>query len=372
MKSKWLAAAAATALALFATLSTPAQDPEAGPVQDSDQLQKVAPAPAVPAPRATPEPPASLGVFDGEVWRERLTEPDLARREVHFDRLVREAAVDPVLQSWVRETAAGAAQPELAWTCRLALREIESLSVRSNPFGGFGFPGRGPATDFDQLQRQLEEMLQGFGQPWDPFGDWDRQGVAPVPPMPQVPGGTGGSSSQRSVRIEQDGDGARVIITEIVDGEEQTQEYEGATLEDILAAHPELEEEIGIAPGAMRLQLGPGLQGLQKRAFGIPANPLVFGVYVSQASEPRRGQLGLEPDVGLLVRGTEPGTYAHYLGITLGDVLVELNGETLRGLEDISGIMAERLPEDPLEVLWYDNWGRRHRETWVPPGDGDR
>ncbi len=333
-----------------------------------------------------------LGLFDGSLWHERLTTSDLARREVWFERIVDQARVDPGAEAWLRERAADAAEPELAWTTRLALREAQRslghqrldpfgmgrFGLGRDPFSGLGLDDPfgalglgGGALDAEQLQKRIEDMLrrvqQGLLQP-----------------------GAGGTSQQRSFQLEQDASGgARLRVSETVDGVEQTREYTGDSLEAILDQNPGLRDELGLGGGGslgpgLRLQLGDdlfgfggGLPGALPDAgapqqpepvpsVGQPQDRRYLGVFVTEVSDEVRERLSLGEGTGAMVQRTLPGSYAHLMGIAPGDVLVELNGEEVRGLETIGAVMAAREPNDPIDVVLYDAWDQVRERTWRP------
>jgi hypothetical protein len=62
--------------------------------------------------------------FDVAAWERRLVDPDLRARERAFDQLARRASDWPQARQWLVEQAAQT-RGDLAWTCRLLLRETE-------------------------------------------------------------------------------------------------------------------------------------------------------------------------------------------------------------------------------------------------------
>ena len=54
-----------------------------------------------------------------------------------------------------------------------------------------------------------------------------------------------GSSQSSSVSVQESPEGIRVEVTEIVDGEESVQVYEGSDRESLLETYPELEPHLG-------------------------------------------------------------------------------------------------------------------------------
>ncbi|QDU84846.1 hypothetical protein Pla163_19640 [Planctomycetes bacterium Pla163] len=70
----------------------------------------------------------STAAFDVATWERRLVDPDLRARERAFDQLARRASDWPQARQWLVEQAS---QPkgELAWTCRILLREAERTAL---------------------------------------------------------------------------------------------------------------------------------------------------------------------------------------------------------------------------------------------------
>ncbi len=319
--------------------------------------------------------------FSPDEWLARLTDLDLDLREKNFAELVALARRDDRARAWLRERATDTTDttdPELTWTARLALREVERRGA-SGANKAAGPLLRGPTFSlqddaFDDFLGRVERLRGRIGRGFS---------TLQVPPAPH------GSSQSRSVAIEETPDGVEVVVTETVDGEETTREYEAESLEALLEAHPELEGEIG--NGSLRLHMGPNaplldvdgmrlefeqlFEGLDLLRRGAPipepgsARPIrtdVLGVYVAAPSPALSTQLGLAPGTGLVVHGTMPGTIAHVLGIARGNVLVELNGNELRSLEQISQILGTRPSDGEVTVVWYDGFGDRRRQTWMP------
>ena len=330
--------------------------------------------------------PASLESFDGSHWDLLLGEPDLDRREESFDRLVGRARRDPAARDYLEGLAGDPARPELAWTARLALRELERTGsfgfFQALPFGdpdarlgpGGGFGGR-----IDQLLRDFGMSLPMLPQD---LRDWQTDLFRGAPP------GTMGlrQESGRSMTVQKGPDGWQITITEEQDGERRTRTYTGESVEDILRQNPELEGQLGISgqglPGGFRLHLGelgprrlhgmlevPGPDERWSFSRRAPAEPLrtdVLGVRVAPVGATLGTELGLSAGVGLLVSSTYPATIAQLLGVRSGDVLVELEGQPLASSEDVTRILRERAPGAGLTLTWITEGGERLTRTWKP------
>jgi hypothetical protein len=307
--------------------------------------------------------------FDAAATTEALSATDLAARETSFDELVATAHRDPAAAAWIEETAQGTG--ELAWTARLALRELNRSRPRS-PFDVWN-----GASDLDEFERMIEEFTGRVAPGWnsrlDPF-------VVPFPGLQQQTPIAPGQAMSRAKRVDvQNGnDGWTIRITETVDGEENVREYQGATLEEILEANPELKDEVGVS-GAL---VGPGISF----RIGSPANePFDFDALRRNLGvrPPAAGaeEAGVRTDIlgviarpasaeegghGLYVRSIAPGTIAALLGITGGDVLLEVNGKALSTVDDVTTALAARGQDGRVEAVWRDGSGRRRTGSWRP------
>jgi hypothetical protein len=319
-----------------------------------------------------PIPPRSAPAsdFDAAATTEALSAADLAAREASFDELLATAHRDPAAAAWIEETAQGTG--ELAWTARLALRELQ----RSRPHSPFDVWNG--ASDLDEFERMIEEFTGRVAPGWnsrlDPF-------VVPFPGLQQQTPIAPGQAMSRAKRVDvQNGtDGWTIRVTETVDGEENVREYKGATLEEILEANPELKDEVGVS-GAL---VGPGISF----RIGSPANqPFDFDALrrnLGVRPPPAAGaeEAGVRTDIlgviarpasaeegghGLYVRSIAPGTIAALLGITGGDVLLEVNGKALSSVDDVTAALAARGQDGRVEAVWRDGSGRRRTGSWRP------
>lgn len=324
--------------------------------------------------------------FDRQRWQERLLEKDLDQRERNLAALLKRASLDPVARAFLEERARDPQGGELAWTARLALRELGRSSFPVQGFSGGPPPGPLAGDPFSAIQHLEEAVKEMFTQ--------DGLDLAPRDPR----GGTARAPSRRNVRIQQDASGAVVRITESVNGTARTRSYPGASLEDILRQYPELEGDLD----GFQLRIAPGTPidfrfGLDGRGVGGRSEPLAgpnpmvpplepqglsapiltdrLGVVVRPVGAEQAKELGLK-ETGLLVERTVPGTYAHLLGVQPGDVLLELDGVPLATGEDIERGMRTRRPDAPLTLEWFDELGQRQLKTWQSsdpkPDDGKR
>ena len=316
------------------------------------------------------------GEFDGDEWVEILSLPELDEREGYYELLLRRARVDPRARAFLERLARDGEPSEAAWTARLALRELGNANFplhnlfRINPMVG--------------PDRNLEELFTEL------LGD---RGLAV--PFGQLEPLRGGAAPSRQVEVTQGPEGTRLEVVETRDGGEQRRVYEGGSIEEILAEHPELENELGVAiqsfggQGSVRFLFAPqrrslGLLGpdspflqldqlLQSRAKGpnpqVEAPPIrtdKLGVKVVPVTPEHADALGLERGLGLYVLSTAPGTFAYGFGVRRGHVLLRLNGEELRRTEEIGQILGSRDPRAPVELHWIDEYGQLRGQKWVP------
>jgi hypothetical protein len=331
--------------------------------------------------------------FAASDWAQRLGASDLAARERAYGELSELARRSDAARDWVREQARG--HGELAWTCRLLRRELDQSFGNLHGFfapqgggaGGFGFQpfafGGDPfatQSDLDALRERMQTMFddlqQRYGappqaqpaQPAQPRQPW-QLGQPAAPALPGV------QSSSRTLQLEQGPDGCKVTVEEDVDGNLEKRTYEASNLQELLDAHPELREKVGITierphafPFAGRYDhdFGGWFQ-LYRGALAPATSALrtdILGVVVSAVADERASELGLDLGQGLLVQRTEPGTIASVLGIGAGDVLVEINGRRIHSRDDIGSALRERASGGELSVTWYEASGQKRTRTW--------
>ncbi len=308
------------------------------------------------------------GHFDADLWAARLVEGDLDLRMAAYEAIVeaggRDDSVFRSIQAWAADPAVG----ELAWTARMALRELEKRPVKSQDPWGFGagdldwfrtspLGGLGMSPDeiernlqnkFDQLQRQMQ---QGF-----------------------APGAIPGSGfEQRSFSVEFGPNGMKVRTRRSGAGGDNEHQWEAQNIDELLKAHPELESEFpGL--GGLRLRFGApaGSNGaLVPPAEGDPRTD-VLGVECSKLDPSEVEHLGLPGDLrGLLVIRTVPGSIADELGVRRGDILTSLNKGPLRKPADITKALTQRGPDEPVRLGLINAGGQDRTIVWSPRGPGD-
>ncbi len=367
-----------------------AQDPVQDPNAPARGLQQVAPVPIERESDQQSLEDVFRREFRRDEWRARLAVPDLDERLHGFGQLVDRARIDPLARAFVEELARDA-ETGLAWTARLALRELGAPT-----FGGLPI---GPDAEAfqDRFSALFEALLQE--RPELHFMLPPSNGRARVAPGPTALG-------ELRVRLVQRASEARVEVTEPgADGQPRTEVHVGADLASVLAALPELADALRITvaapPAALDLTLTvPARGGAEalldpfaygaRRGVGEPAqDPFgwleekdgkldpyfspsgvvevradVLGVYVEPITRERAARLGVEH--GLRVLQLERGTIADAMGVRVDDVLVLLNGVALHEPQSITGVMDSRRRDQPVSLVWIDDIGERVQSTWTP------
>ncbi len=306
--------------------------------------------------------------FDRDGWRKKLTQEDLDARERAFERVTelarRSDKARQALESWAKDDS----HPDLAWTSRLALRSSTAPSAIDDLSGSARWNDLN--SRFEELRRRFEridpmfdDMQEDLQRLFDrqPFQSWNFQ-----------PGPLGGSSEAQSFSLEIGPDGSVTCeITEDVNGDKQTKKYTADSVEELLEAHPELRGRIGLGGGHGFNRVmphgtpTPRAQGGLRRSLGsVPTDML--GIYPSQPSSEQRKDFDLDPDVGLLVERTAPGTIAEILGIQSGDIVIEMNGTTIHDSADVARVLKERESDGEVAVVIIDKKGQRRTLTWRP------
>ena len=298
--------------------------------------------------------------FEVELWAARLSESDQDLRMAAYEAVTEAGRDRPevfrALQSWAKDKSRG----ELAWTARMALREIEQAQKQEREPWGFGNSDLEGLRDeslglsqvqserillekFDELQRR---MAQGLS-----LGAAPGEGLVP-----------------RVFRLDFGPEGWRLNTRSFGADGGVHQHWEAESIEALLSAHPELEEEFPVL-GGLRLRFGtPGVMGAplippvdegpRTDVLGVECRPLT-------SNEAAAMELKKE-DRGLLVARTVPGSIADELGVRRGDILMGLNGTTLGAPRDITDALAQRAHEDSIHLHLIDTQGQDRSLVWSP------
>jgi hypothetical protein len=304
-------------------------------------------------------------------WRKRLSDSDLDRREASYSELVESARNDADARGVLEELARSNDAGELAWTARLALRELRN----SNQGGTRGLRQRfdaleqrfgGIDSSFEDMRARMEQLMREMPQ-----------GQDPAQPFGGQPGTT---ERQQSYSLEVGPDGVKLKTNESADGNGETQTYEAKDMDELLREHPELRERIGNG-GGFDLHGAPGQNWFFLRD-GQPQNDWlrsprpsqqpptdVLGIYSHRLAPEESKDLALAPEQGLRVDRVEPGTIAQILGIRRGDTIVELNGSPVYGSDDVRKALKERRPEEDVSVTLIGAGTSERRTLRWSPGE---
>lgn len=347
-----------------------------------------------------PSPQASK--FERDEWKRKLGVADLDARERALDALVQIARDDRdarrALEEWSRDRDAA----ELAWTSRLALRELERTASTPSPRRSLAGPlgsgrfGRG----FEDLQRQMDEMQRNFGGMDSMFENLqremrellDRQGAPMVPGVPGTAPIPGAMSHGESFSMKSGPDGVEVEVLEDENGTQQKKTYKADTLDELLDAHPELRDRIsighGLSPfGAPRAHsnspwwrsndpqddepFNGSARPLQPSAPGMatpPAQPSGerLGIYCATVGADELEKLGSDRNGGLRVQSVVQGSLAELLGLRRGDVLIELDGKPIESTDDVAAVLRDRQRGAELKADVLDAHGKSRTLRFKP------
>lgn len=319
--------------------------------------------------------------FDRDAWRKRLSASDLADREQACEELGDLARRDGEAREALVEWSKDEHDRDLAWTSRMLLREVNRdllPPLRSwNHRGGHGGQDwLGTGFDFDDFSRRFHDLDSLFG---DLRAEWSQiLGTLPAPSS------SSSTSSSKSMTLKVEPDEVTCTVTENVDGKEETRSYTAKSMDELLEAHPELREHLGgtqfrffpgMSQGRWRVQHpdafaipAPRAGALEPRGLKVDGGPPQdrLGIYCGDLDQERASELGLEAGVGLSVVEVQPGTIAGLLGLRPGDVVIEVDGRTVHGTEDVRRALKDRSPEAAVSVLVAGENGERRTLTWKP------
>lgn len=310
-------------------------------------------------------------------WRQKLGDSDLERREKAFADLVENARNDRGLRATLEQWAKSTDAPDLAWSARLALRELRNTA----PARARGLPNSlRPSAPFDDLRSRFDELEKHFGGMDLRFEDLRSRLDDMLRNQPPLTDLKGGSTQQyQGYKLQVGPDGVSLDATEKdADGKLQTKTYKAKDMDELLQNHPELRERIG-ADMHFDLQGLPGQDGRTldedlpdgnwlRNAHPSQQPPTdVLGIYSSKLAPERAKELGLQPEQGLRVERVEPGTIAQVLGIRRGDTIVELDGKPIYSAEDVRKTLQSRMSDEDVVVTLIGD-GEKDRRTlrWSP------
>ena len=317
-------------------------------------------------------------------------------REVAYAQLLVAARRSPTLRLALETWAVDGSATELAWTSRLALRELE-LADRRSPSPEVHWLSRASVAPLSPEALEVLEQQLELGPPRrgallggdrSPFGEVTRVRLL-GPREFALPEGGGRLRRLSTYSLEVQPEGVSLTVRERSSRGEERRVYASASLELLLEEHPELRDTVPDLEGLLDHELALGTYFQWKAEAEVPEarGPLgapalrgeaqtgrsalalrttaILGVKCTPLSSVP-GTVGLlGPGVGLVIERRLPGTIASELGLRRGEVLVELNGEPLCRVEEISRII-ERAAGGRLELKILDLDGLERSLTWSP------
>jgi S1-C subfamily serine protease len=92
---------------------------------------------------------------------------------------------------------------------------------------------------------------------------------------------------------------------------------------------------------------------------------LGVGVEIPTADE--RKAAHIDEGVGLKVAHVESNSIASKIGIEPGDVVIEVNGRSVKGVPDVLEVLAQRRGDQDVVVTLVDTEGKKRTLTWRAP-----
>ena len=326
--------------------------------------------------RPAPEP----AEFESDAVSQSLLHQDHTLREASFAAVVESARTNSELYAWLCRMADDPAPTELAWTCRLALREIRRAELQQ-PSSGWNSAAIVPQGTTASVGPSAPGSVWLHGNrdlpsaaPQDPgsapelalFGGFgDRALVIPFANLPPGVGPIMWWSSSQAAPF--DGQRSRTLrpagvtlqVRQSEGGRLIEREFSAETFQALLERHPELGRRFDIA-GVVKTKVSANAQaGRVTPTVGlvsVPFDPSRLGVYVQVD----------QGGAGLRIYDVVPGGLAQLLGLARGDLLLQLNGVHLRENEDISRVLGSRAENMPVRAVWQRAGGRLESATWQP------
>lgn len=277
-------------------------------------------------------------------------------------------------RSALQEAAEKSDDPEVRWRAQRLLNGGEAGK-------GLRLRGLDPAPGTDQRLPSLEHHFDDlFGRLERDFGidvprhrffgegffhDLDQQ----MQEMQErMRSGAEGLGSSQSMQMQVGPDGVSVRIKERNDkGDLEEKTYEADDMESFRDKYPDIAKRYLGDGGGLRWKLGlprggrfPAIDRLPSGGGRLlprntPPTPTAItddgpklGVMVQDLSPDVGEFLGLEEGQGLVVQEVLADSLAASLGLRTGDVVVEVNGRKVFGVEDVAGALAE--PGDATKV----------------------
>jgi hypothetical protein len=212
-----------------------------------------------------------------------------------------------------------------------------------------------------EIQARADELLQEIDEP-----------TVTEEPIPQPAGAAGAHAMSmsfnngakvtdiqengRTIHIEQNGAGIKMVVTGQIDGKQVTREYKALNAEKFQKHSPKafalyLQYGGGGAMGVGRIQF-QGANGIGVNNINIRVNGVAGGPNVAPAPAP--GKLGItagESKDGVEALGVIPGSRAEKIGVKQNDVIQKINGKEVKTVAELMKVMAENPKDLVVEAL---------------------
>ncbi len=292
--------------------------------------------------------------------------------------------------------------PEVRWRIKKVLRAIQGKGPRTIAKAEPPVVTPRESEDFlEEMQERLRKMMEDMEKEFGPFFGPGRSGFPKLRIPKILPRGKGKVFSRNeSVRIQVGPDG---VVLEIrrkgSSGKEEVKRYKAKNVEEFKKLYPdiarkygiggdgftfhfgtprsldfstklrEILKEFGLAPGMGPVTPGPG--GVRPlppppgwRWWGTgprrltPVRPAPapspsgdkLGVYVGPVPDPLAEYLELPPGYGLIVQEVLAGSLADRAGIQAKDILLEVGGAKIRGVEDVKNALSLIPPGGEVKI----------------------
>ena len=117
--------------------------------------------------------------------------------------------------------------------------------------------------------------------------------------------------------------------------------------------------QIEAGSGSSTVHIGPtAYLGVFVAASNSSTSPYSGGYF-----SPNSGPNGDSNTSGAIVSGVVSGGPAANAGLTGGDMITSLGGQSISSASDLSRLMQNRKPGDSVEVVWTDSSGETHSAT---------
>jgi len=88
-----------------------------------------------------------------------------------------------------------------------------------------------------------------------------------------------------------------------------------------------------------------------------------LGVEIAPTGQQGSGSFGSSGSSGVQIAGVQSGTPAANAGLSQGDVITSVAGQSVNSGTDIQQVLASHHPGDKVSISWTDAYGQSHTAT---------